>query len=78
MEEELHLSPRQRTNLETILEQARIGLGLSEAVFSSNGDADQIHQVLLEKFPVLGVMWQLHTSASCREFPQHGGDRRAR
>ena len=49
-----------------------------KAVFSSNGDADQIHQVLLEKFPVLGVMWQLHTSASCREFPQHGGDRRAR
>ena len=30
-----------------------MGLGLSEAVFNSDGDAEHIHQVLLEKFPVL-------------------------
>ena len=36
---------------------ARMGLGLSEAVFSSNGDTEHIHQVLLEKFPVLESCW---------------------
>ena len=30
-----------------------MGLGLSEAVFNSNGDAEHIHHVVLEKFPVL-------------------------
>ena len=30
-----------------------MGLGLSEAVFNSDDDAEHIHQVLLEKFPVL-------------------------
>ena len=35
------------------IELARMGLGLSEAVFNSDGDAEHIHQVLLEKFPVL-------------------------
>ena len=35
------------------IELARMGLGLSEVVFNSDGDAEHIHQVLLEKFPVL-------------------------
>lgn len=30
-----------------------MGLGLSEVVFNVDGDAEHIHQVLLEKFPVL-------------------------
>ena len=30
-----------------------MGLGLSEIVFSSNGDAEHIQQVILKKFPVL-------------------------
>ena len=30
-----------------------MGLGLSEAIFNSNGDADHIHRVLLDKYPVL-------------------------
>lgn len=30
-----------------------MGWGLSEAVFNSDGDAEHIQQVLLEKFPVL-------------------------
>ena len=54
-----------------------MGLGLSQAVFNTDGDAEHIHDVLLKNFPVL-ESWGLHTSASCREFPQHGGDRRAR
>ena len=59
------------------IELARMGLGLSQAVFNTDGDAEHIHDVLLKNFPVL-ESWGLHTSASCREFPQHGGDRRAR
>ena len=30
-----------------------MGLGLSGAVFNSNGDAEYIHHVVLVKFPVL-------------------------
>ena len=35
------------------MELARMGLGLSEAIFNTDGDAEHIHRVLLEKFPVL-------------------------
>ena len=35
------------------IELARIGLGHSEVVFNSDGDAKHIHRILMEKFPVL-------------------------
>ena len=35
------------------IELAKMGLGLSEALFNVDGDADHIHKVILEKFPVL-------------------------
>ena len=35
------------------IELARIGLGLAEIVFQSDGDAEHIHNVLFQKFPVL-------------------------
>lgn len=35
------------------IELARMGLGLSAAEFSSDGDADHIHQIIMEKFPAL-------------------------
>ena len=41
--------------METILggKLARMGLGLSQAVFNMDGDAENIHNVLLKNFPVL-------------------------
>ena len=35
------------------IELAKMGLGLGEALFDGDGDAEQIHRVLLEKFPAL-------------------------
>lgn len=35
-------------------------------------------QCATQELPSIGVMRGLHTSASGREFPQHGGDRRGR
>ncbi|XP_062514725.1 uncharacterized protein LOC134190287 [Corticium candelabrum] len=35
------------------IELAKMGLGLGEALFDGDGDAEHIHRVLLEKFPVL-------------------------
>lgn len=35
------------------IELAKIGLGLAEVVFQSDGDGAHIHRVLLQKFPVL-------------------------
>ena len=35
------------------MELAKIGLGATEIIFNSDGDADHIHTMLLSKFPVL-------------------------
>ena len=35
------------------IELAKIGLGLSEALFNVDGDAEHIHKMIVEKFPVL-------------------------
>lgn len=35
------------------IELARMGLGLTLVIFSSDGDAEHIHQMLLQRFPLL-------------------------
>ena len=48
-----HTDQTWKPSSEEKIELARIGLGLAEIVFHSDGDAEHIHNVVLQKFPVL-------------------------